>query len=172
MKQMLRTAWAAAAIIALLAASIFPNRSFAQSEPEPGVIVSIAKIQEQLDDIGYLLDGSGFGQFKVMIKMQAKEFLKGVDTARPAGALLYFSENEMIPNVVGFLPVSNMQDLLTVIGEYAEVDEKEDGVVSVALDNGTEVFAKEKNGYAFISNNAENLAGLPSDPLADIPTDG
>ncbi len=168
MKQLFKSAWVAAAIFALVAASMFPAKSLAQSEPEPGVIVSVAKIKEQLDDIGYLLDGSGFGQFKFMINMQAKEFLKGVDTERPAGALLYFSEETMVPNVVGFLPVSNLQDLLTVVGEYAEVEEQDDGVVSVSMDSGTPLFCKEKDGYAFISNTAENLASLPADPLANV----
>ena len=155
MKQLFNTAWGAIAIFALVAASMLPAKAFAQSEPEAGVIVSIAKIQEQLDDIGYLLDGSGFGQFKFMINMQAKEFLKGVDTGRPAGALLYFSEDEMVPNVVGFLPVSNLQDVLTVIGEYAEVEKQDDGIVSVGLDNGTKLFVKEAADYVELEDECE-----------------
>lgn len=156
----------------LVIASIFSPTTSAQSEPQAGVIVSVVKISEQLDDIGYLLDGSGFGQFKFMINMQAKEFLKGIDTERPAGAFLTFTEGEMIPNVVGFIPVSNLDDLMTVIGEYADVEEQDDDVISLSLDNGTQIFAKNQDGYAFISDKVENLASLPSNPLTlvgDLP---
>ncbi len=170
MKQLLKTPLAIAAFIMLVASSLLPSRAHAQSDHEPGVIISIAKIKEQLDDIGYLLDGSGFGQLKFMINMQAKEFLKGVDNERPAGALLYFSDDKLEPDVVGFVPVTNMDDLLGAIGEMGmgDIDEGEGGIISLTLGNGTELFAKEKDGFAFVSNDAQNLEELPLDPLAMI----
>lgn len=165
MKQLLKPVWSAAAIFGLLTASLFPAPALAQSEP--GVIVSVAKISEQLKDIGYLLDGSGFGQMKMLVNVQAKEFLKGVDVERPAGAMLFFSEESTIPNVVGFVPVSNLQDLLTGIGEYADVEERDDGITTVNT-GGTEIFVKEKEGFAYVSNSDENLADLPDNPLESL----
>lgn len=176
MKQLLRATVATTAFLMLVASSLLPSHATAQSDHQPGVIVSIAKIKEQLDDIGYLLDSSGYGQLKFMINIQAKEFLKGVDLERPAGALLYFSDDKIEPDVVGFLPVSNLDDLLGAIGEMGmgDIDEGDDGVIALTLGNGTELFAKEKDGFVFVSNIAENLEELPLDPLSmvgNLPTD-
>jgi hypothetical protein len=163
--RLLTFAAAAAACITLWASPLFVARTIAQSINEPGVIVSIANLKEQLDDIGYLLDGSGFGQFKFMMNMQAKEFLKGVDMERPAGVLLYFESGAPMPKVVGFVPISNMDDVMNSIGSFAEVEEQDNDVISLKMDNGNELFAKEREGLAFLSNDVENLADLPQDPL-------
>lgn len=172
MKKLFKATWAAATAMTLVAASIFSAPISAQDAPQPAIVVSVASLQEQLDDIGYLLDGSGFGQFKFMMNMQAKEFLKGVAMDRPAGALLYFGDDAMTPTVVGFIPVSNLDDLTGVIGGFADIGD-EDGLITVGLDDGTTVYAKEDSGYVFVSDKSENLEELPSDPLVligELPT--
>ena len=70
--------------------------TYAQSAPEPAVVISVAPVKEQMDDINYLVDASGFGQAKFLIKSQIRYITNGLDTKRPAGVFLYFEGDDPI----------------------------------------------------------------------------
>ncbi len=163
---------AACAAIALVSAPL-AHRAAAQTgmDQQPAVVISITPLKEQLADIGYLFKESGFGQFAGMINLQAKEFLKGVDFERPIGAMLFFEEGRTDPAFVAFVPVTNLDDFLNKIAEFADVSEEGD-ITKILTNDGTEFSVKESNGFAFIANQAERLSELPSAPLSllgDLP---
>lgn len=148
------------------------GKAFAQSPPEPAVVVSIAKFKEQMDDVNYLLTASGFAEMKFMAGAMIKGYTKGLDSNKDAGVLLYFNEGEQTPDFLAFVPVANMDDMLDVVAGMAEVEEGDDFTVIVP-DNGPEVFLKERDGFALISNKKDvinNFSGSPDQLLGDLPS--
>ena len=147
---------------------------FAQSTPEPAIIVSVAKIKEQLSDINYLMDAAGYGQMAFLVKVQAEQFLKGVDNDRPAGVMMFFEEDadeDDEPKALAFVPMDNLDDFLTTISEYAEIDEQ-DEMTTIITGEDDELFLKESNGFAFLTDSKELFEAIPADPekmLGDLP---
>lgn len=145
---------------------VLPNAAtWGQQPPEPSAIIAIAPIDEQLNDVEYLAAATSesMGQMSGLVRFQAQGFLSGVDFKRPGGAMLYFKEGKQEPDAIAFFPVSNMDDVLDKISEFAEVDE--DGeYVSIIPDNGKQLYLTQKSDYAFVSDKTELLKNLPNDP--------
>ena len=156
----------------MVALTVLPGiKAFAQSDPEPTVVIAMAPLKEQMKDIGYIADASGFGQMSFLIKMQLQQFLNGIDNEKPSGVLLYFEENKEEPTALGFLPISNMDDFLNVISQYAEVDENDD-ITTIVPPGGQELLMKQVGGYAYFSNREaafEYINADPSDIVGDLP---
>ena len=133
--------------------------------PEPSAVIAIAPINEQLSDVEYLAAATSdsIGQMSGLIRFQAQGFLSGVDFKNPGGAMLYFKEGQDEPEAVAFFPVSNMDDVLDKISEFAEIDE--DGeFVAIMPDNGEQLYMTQKGDYAFVSDKSELLKNVPDDP--------
>ena len=152
--------------------------SFAQSDPKPAVVISVAPVKEQMSDINYLIDASGFGAAKFFFKSQIKFFTNGIDRTRPAGALLYFEGDNPAPSkTVIFLPLKDIEDFLDTLSNTAEIDDGDD-VIKILPRNGDTMYAVEKEGgeeggYLFITLKEESLEDLPEDPqamLGDMPS--
>lgn len=143
--------------------------AIAQSSSEPAVVISLSSIDEQMADIDYLANAAGetIGQSSGFIKMQMQGFLRGVDTSQPLGAVLYFNEDSPEPTAVGFVPVSNLDDVLNTLSGFAEIDEDGDNI-TIIPDNGQELTVRERGGYAFVSDNKEALDRAPEDPASLI----
>ena len=137
----------------------------AQQSPKPAAVIGIASMDEQLKDVEYIAGATSemAGQMSGMARMQAEGFMPGVDFTKPAGTILYFVEGKMEPNAIAFFPVTNLDDTLDRISEYAEIEEDGD-TVTILPDNGEELVLKSQNGYAFVSDQAELLENLPKDP--------
>lgn len=148
------------------AASLLPvERGVCQGSSDPAVVIAIANIDEQLNDIEYLANAASeqMGQMSGLIKMQAQGFLRGIDTKKPAGVLMYFSEDSPEPATLAFLPIKNLDDFLDTVASFAEVDEVDD-TVTIIPDDGSEMTLKKMGEYAFISDQADFLKNAPSDP--------
>ena len=148
------------------------GKAFSQSAPEPAVVISIAKFDEQMNDVNYLLTASGFAQMKFMAGAMIKGYTKGLDSERDAGVMLFLNEDSEEPDVLGFVPVDDIDEMLDVISGFAEVDEGED-VTTIVTDDGQEMMIREKDGVAFFSNKSDMLAELPDEPgklLGDLPS--
>lgn len=153
-------------------AALMPTGLNAQSAPEPSIVISIAKLDEQMADVNYVLTASGFPEMKFIASAAVKGYTKGIDTKRNAGAMLYFTEESEAPDFVVFVPVSDIDDMLDVVAGFAEVDEDGD-FYSIIAPDGTEILIKEQGGYAFISTKKEMFDNLPADPesqLGDLPS--
>jgi hypothetical protein len=147
------------------------NETRSQSTPEPAVVISIADFSQQLADVDYLIEASGFEQIKFMAQTMIKQYTKGIHTKSPAGVLLYFRDDAEVPDFLGFIPISNLDDLLDTIAGMAEVDEGED-FITIVTDDGTEMLVKQVGDNAFFSNKPEMLEDLPSNPgefLGEMP---
>ena len=159
--------------IAVGVVSMLPiGKAFSQSLPEPAVVISIANFDEQMNDVNYLLTASGFAQMKFMAKAMITGYTKGLDGKRDAGVMLFLNEKSEQPDVLGFVPVEDIDEMLDVISGFAEVDEGED-VTTIVTDDGQEIMIKERDGVAFFSNKSNMLDSLPDDPgklLGELPS--
>lgn len=146
--------------------------TFAQSSPEPAVVISIAPVKEQMNDVKYLVDASGFGQAKFFIKSQIDYMTRGLDKKRPAGVFLYFEGDDPQPRTVIALPVKDFDDFLDTVSNVAEVDDDDD-VVKIIPSNGETLYAVEQGDSVFITMDEDSLEDLPEDPasmLGDLPS--
>ena len=77
-----------AMLLGLLLASQ-PANLCAQTDMDvaPGVVVSIAKVNEHLDDVEHLMDAAGFGQMSGLVRMGASEYIRGIDLEKTAGRI-------------------------------------------------------------------------------------
>ena len=158
-------------VLSLVVAASFATTLLAQSAPQPAVVISVAPIKEQMNDINYLVDTSGFGQAKFLIKSQIRYVTGGLDNKRPSGALLYFEGDNPEPTTVAFLPIKDIDDLLDTLSDMVEVDEEGD-LIKIIPPNGETLFAREQGSHMFITTDKNALADLPAEPaamLGDLP---
>jgi hypothetical protein len=144
-----------------------PSRTWAQSTAEPAVVISIASLDKQMVMIEHLLTASGFPQFKFMVQSPVKQYSKGINTKKPVGVLLFLNEEKEIPDVLAFIPVTNLDDVLDNVAGFVQVDEEGDDV-TISMDNGTQLFIRKKGEVALITNDEAVFALAPSNPEATL----
>ena len=162
------------AICFALGLMVLSNASaLAQSDMEPAIVVTIASVNEQLDDVDYLTNAASeeIGQMSGILRMQANGFTRGIDKNKPSGVLMYFEEDESEPEWLGFIPIKNMEDLLDNISNFADVEEDGD-IVTIVPDNAPEMTMKKSGKHVFISPNPERLKNLPANPDQMLETKG
>lgn len=90
--------------------------------------------------------------------------LAGLDKARPWGA--FVGVDFLLNPGMLFVPVTNLQDLLSALGPIlGEPEDAGGGIWHVEKDRRS-VFIKEQGGWAFIASSAQGLSNLPADPMA------
>ncbi len=153
-----------------------PTQAVAQSDLDlrPGVVISVANVNEHLSDVEHLMEAAGVGQMAGLVRMGAAEYIRGIDADKPMGALLFFNEeNPEQPGIVGFVPVTEIEDVLDTLAPFVEIDENGDDILLTA-DDGTEITTRVVDGYAFMVQDPEMLDRLPENPanlLGDLPTE-
>lgn len=162
-----------AMLLGLLLASQ-PANLCAQTDMDmaPGVVVSIAKVNEHLDDVEHLMDAAGFGQMSGLVRMGASEYIRGIDLEKPLGALVFFNEESPEqPGVMAFLPVKDIEDVLDTLAPFVDIDEDGDDII-LTMNDGTELVTRVTGDYAFMAQDAEMLEQVPQDPanlLGELP---
>ncbi len=150
----------------LLAVStlLAPASVWAQSK-KPAVLVSIANLDKLLADAGYLTRAAGTPELGGFVTLMAGPYLQGLDTKKPSGVFLQFAGPQ--PTGVAFVPVTNLDQVLQQLeNNNIEVEDAGDGLKKISGPKA--IYLKEKGGWAFISDNEENLANLPADPSAQL----
>ena len=98
------------------------QKGFAQAS-DPAVIISIASVDEQLDDVEHMVSAAGFAQFAPMVQMGVSEYLNGIDRSKPIGVMMYFEDDDPMPIVLAAIPVTDFEDVLDTISEFVDIDE-------------------------------------------------
>ena len=158
--------------VAVCAASLLPSdNTCAQSAPKPAVVISLAPLGEQMDDIKYLVSAAGFKNMNFLIQSQIKHFTSGIDQIRPSGVMLFFKEDSPEPQWLGFVAVEEVEDMLDRIADFADVDEDGD-LITITPENGDEIVAKESDGFLLIADDPQMFDLAPTNPvemLGDLP---
>ncbi len=139
----------------------------AQSAPEPSIVVSMAPLGEQLDDMKHLVNASGFGNLNFMIQSQVKYYTGGIDRENPSGAYLYFEGDDPKPKWLGMVAVEDADKILDQIANFADIDEGDD-YITVTVDSNDEFLIKESGGYFLISDNEEMFDLAPENPSTEL----
>lgn len=165
MKRLSHLLLVACAALAVLAA---PAAALAQ-QFKPVAIVSVASLDENLADIGYITRAAGMEDTGRTVRLLAAGLTAGIDRTRPIG--LYVVPQAGDFHAVAFLPVSDLRLLLQVhadqIGEPKDVG---GGILEIGRDE--KAYVKEQAGWAFVAQSQDHLGGLPADPVAllgDLP---
>lgn len=144
-----------------------PQTSSAQSAPEPAIVISMAPLGEQLDDLKHLVDASGFGNLNFMIQSQVKYYTGGIDREKPSGAFLYFEGDDPKPKWLGMIAVDDPDKVLDQIANFADIDEGGD-FITITPDNGQQILIKESGGYFIISDDETMFDIAPEDPSEQL----
>ncbi len=163
------------AMLAMIVIALPQRPVAAQTDMElqPGIIISLTSLNEHLSDIEHLVEAAGFGQMKGLVRMGTAEYIRGIDPEKPLGAMLFFEGDNPEPEVLGFLPVTEIDDVLDTIAQFVDIDDDGDDIV-LTTDDGTELTVRVQDGYAWVSRNPEMFENLPSDPaqlLEELPND-
>jgi hypothetical protein len=151
---------------AALAALLAPAGPLAaQSIAKPAVVISVAKADKLLADVGYLTRAAGAPEFGGLVTLMAGPYLQGIDSRRPAGVHLQFAGPQ--PTGLAFLPVADVNVIIKQLEDSSiEVEDAGGGVKRVQLQRP--VFFKQNGGWVFVSDAQQNLANLPQDPSVSL----
>jgi len=160
-RKSLTYASALAVVIALLMVPV--KKSFAQADaPKPALVVSIGNVDGLLDDINYLTKAAGAPEMGGFINLMAGQYVGGLDTKRPSGVYVNVVGNA--PVAIAFVPISDFDQVVTKIEDsVGELEDIGGGVRKLRLQR--EIFIKHQGDWAFVSDSAANLNGLPENPV-------
>lgn len=163
------------AMLAMLVLVASQRQAAAQTDMEmqPGIIISMAPLNKHLGDVEHLVEAAGFGQMKGLVRMGSAEYIRGINADKPMGAMLFFEGDNPEPEVLGFLPVEDIDDVLDTIAQFVDIDDSGDDIF-LTTDDGTELTVRVQDGYAFIAQDDSVLDVLPADPanlLEELPNE-
>jgi hypothetical protein len=160
----------AAALVWLPAA-----RATAQGQ-KPVAIVSVASVEENSKDIGYLMRAAGMEGQGVLLQLQLSGMSSGVDKNRPIGVYILPKETEF--EGIGFFPLEagGLDKILKKFSaQFGEPKDAGNGILKVGK-NGATIALKEVQSpggnWLFVGSEASQLDNLPADPtsvLGDLP---
>lgn len=154
-------------VTACVAPLLTSQNSSAQSAPEPAIVVSVAPLGEQLDDLKHLVNASGFGSLNFMIQSQVKYYTGGIDREKPSGAYLYFEGDDPKPKWLGMVAVEDADKVLDQIANFADIDEGDD-YITITPDSGQAFLIKETAGYFIISDDDAMFDIAPENPSEEL----
>ena len=125
---------------------LITQTSSAQSAPEPSVVISMAPLGEQLDDMKHLVNASGFGNMNFIIQSQVKYYTDGIDREKPSGAYLYFEGEDPKPKWLAMVAIEDGDKVLDQIANFADIDEGSD-FITVTTDSEDEFLIKDTGDY-------------------------
>jgi hypothetical protein len=140
-----------------------------QAETKPVVVVSFAGYDALVSDLNFIGELGGAPQLAqslegILALVTRAQGLVGLDKSKPIGALVSLSD-EGRPQVVAFVPVTDSEKLLDALqGLIPTVEDLGDGFSELKPAKGKPVVMKEEKGWAFLSDDKDNLADLPTDP--------
>ncbi len=136
--------------------------TMAQAEGQkPALVVSIASADVLLGDISYLTKAAGAPELGGFVNLMAGQYVGGLDTKKPSG--IYVNVVGDAPTGIAFVAVSDFDQVVATIEQsVGELEDVGGGVRKLSLQR--DIFVKHQGGWAFISDSAANLNGLPDDP--------
>jgi len=156
---------AGAALVAVTATvNCWAPKAQAQSsdEPKPVAIVAINSIDNFLEDADFVGSLGGIPDVAEKAKPQIAAFTQGLDTSKPMG--LVVNMGAMGPGGAICLPAIDLKQMLAIYAVFGvTVEEQADGGLEISA-QGQTVYARQADGWAFISMVPEMLKNLPKDP--------
>jgi len=146
------------------------NRSaVAQSdgEPKPMAIVTLAGYDALIEDINFVGAFGGQEELAQSVEQMIMLFtqnkgLAGLDKTKPLGLIV--QSNGMDISGALCLPVTSLEELTKTLMPFGVMaEDKGDGLTEISA-SGQTLYAREKDGWAFLSIMPQMLENLPADP--------
>ena len=153
-----------AACLWTVGAAPLANIAQAQSSgaAKPIAIVAINSIDNFLEDANFVGSLAGIPNVADQAKPQIAAFTQGLDTSQPMGLIV--NMGDMGPGGAICLPATDLKQMLAMFAMFGvTTEEQPDGTLEIAA-QGQTMFARQADGWAFISMMPQMLEGLPADP--------
>lgn len=135
----------------------------ALAQDKPVAVVAFSSLDELMTDVAYLTEAAGAPEYGGMAQGFLGPMTAGLDKSKPWGVAVMTDGTELKP--LGFLPVTDLDTFLQIhAGNLGEAKDAGDGILQLA--GAVPVFVKEYKGWAFVAQQAEQLADLPGDPTS------
>lgn len=155
---------ALAVVVALLSVAA-PVRAQEQNKTGgPLLVVNIASVERLLNQAAFAFDTAGRPELAESLgsALGRVNDLKGLKRSQSTGLMVYL--NGLSPELVAYVPVDNIDDLMKTVALGPVTTKKvEEGRYEISAPNQT-LHVKVQGEYAFISNEEESLDRDFSDP--------
>ena len=151
-------------IAAILTVVMAPwAESRAQTATKPAAVITLSSVDELVGDAKHVIEAIGLPGIDDQLNGMLEPFTAGIDRSKAIGAVVSL-EGELGFTLKAFVPVKNFSQMMQLV--QAQLGPAQDAGNGIQQLNGpVNIFVKEQGGWAHISNSAEGLAKLPSDPL-------
>ena len=151
-------------LIVLLSLLARPVAAETEDSVKPVAVLSIASVDQLMNDFAYVTKSAGRSDVGIMLQLMSNSFIQSFDRTRPAGVLITIEDDE--PKGVGFLPVSNGDELLETLKDKlgTEVDDLGSGIKKVSMGKGA--YLKQQGDWLYFTDHPRHLKQLPEDPVA------
>ena len=139
------------------------SQSHAQTAAKPAAIISLSSIDELVGDAKHVVAAVGIPGVDDQLTAMLDPFTAGIDRSRAIGAVVALG-GDLGFTVKAFIPVKNFNQTIQLV--EAQLGPAKDAGNGIKEFNGpVNIFVKEQDGWAHISQGVEGLASLPKDPL-------
>lgn len=154
------------AVAALLPA--FAPPSVARAQAKPAMVISLAGVKENLDDIAYLTRAADVPDAGKTAVLFGGAFTQGIDKTRPVAIVITPDAGDF--QSVACIPVADLEKVMeTLKGQGLEPTEVEGGIKEFG---DGKFFVKSVGGWAYVAQQKGWLGTMPADPaalLGDLP---
>lgn len=154
------------AAVLIAACLVSAARVQAQAEMKTLAVLSVASIENILNNVEYLTEVGSAGDLGRMAKMFAVPYTQGLDNKKPIGFVLQSDGQEFVP--LGFIPVKDLKATLALLSENLGAPRDVGDGIQEIPSPAQPIFVKEQNGWAFIGQTVESLKVLPQNPLDQL----
>jgi len=166
-KALVLTAFTLFALGSGLLSSSAVAQSAGESEPKPMVLVALSgydALMEDIDFIGSMGGEEGLAQNveQMLMLFTQNKGLAGLEKDKPLG-LIVQSDGMNISGAL-CIPVTSLEELTTTLAPFGVTTEDQGEGITEITASGQTLFARESNGWAFLSMMPQMLENLPEDP--------
>jgi hypothetical protein len=154
------------AAVLIAACLVSAARVQAQAEMKTLAVLSVASIENILNNVEYLTEVGSAGDLGRMAKMFAVPYTQGLDNKKPIGFVLQSDGQEFVP--LGFIPVKDLKATLALLSENLGAPRDVGDGIQEIPSPAQPIFVKEQSGWAFIGQTVESLKALPQNPLDQL----
>ena len=128
---------------------------------KPVVVVSVSGVDDVLQSMQSVCKAVSLDVTQ-MVATWGDGWTKGLDRSRPVGVVVQTDGKTF--QTLGFLPIDNLNELFAAMADrIGEPQDAGDGLFEITMP--TPLYVKQREGWAFIAQDADLLTDLPEDPV-------
>ncbi len=133
-------------------------------QPEPAVTIAIGNGEDQLEDIGKIIDEMGLGLVAMPMKAAIQSVLESTDQSRRVGAVMFYEYAATSADMLAFVPVTDSDAFMKVLGGLGALTETSPR--QIEFGDGERYFVEQQDGYVFLGNTKRAMEHTDNSPEA------